>query len=1118
MNAVLTWGRQGYQRLDPKISACFSLLVFNILGLTVLGFNRSPGQVLLTCVATVGLQLFYDYVFFRVTKPSLSAFITSLGLSLLVNFGHSYWYPLVPVFFAISTKYVFTLRGRHVFNPALMGVALSLLVTNEFISAAPAYQWNEISSMPLIIAGFAMFLFMPKINRHWLVLAWLGTFTLQIVFRSILIKHYLPWQTLFFGTLSSPAFFLFTFFMITDPATSPKTKREQIIAGVSLGILDLLFHLLSSYHTFFYAAMTFGSFRLVTGHFKEARESGSFFEYWKSRFVTNGHYKKVIVVVGVAVTGITGYRMGLRNTLNTFEPQFSFEQVSSSKTGFDFGRGDLIENVDPRVQHMGKWILAITDGVAVADVDNDGLMDVFFNNPFKKPEERNALFINKGDFKFERSLQPELSKYGKDLKEYGVASNGMFFDFDQDGDKDLFVTFAFGKKGTSRLFKNMLKEEGTVRFVHITEDVGLNRFSNSATANAFDFDGDGRLDIIVGNTIATHLPDYERPTPLNLFDLPAPQFKGDRRMFNFMHESWHMANNGGLNYIYLQKTKEDGTPHFKELDPKEIGMPETRWSMALGTADFNRDGLTDLYVANDFGADDLYLNKEGKSFINIKGSFFGTIGRDTYKGMNATIGDFDENGYQDVYISNVHQALQAEGSLLWTFSKGKDGFKPEIQESATSFGALNENRFGWGATAIDFNNDGHLDLAQANGMVDNVYDGKFKPEDESCPDYWYINEKLARSPPEIHRYIDNWGDIRGKCIHGKEKNRLYVNQGPGKKPQFIDVADKIGMTQVGNWRGMAAADFDNDGKVDLIASSLFRNPLVFKNQAKHERNWIGLELNSQDNLCNKDAAGSIVTVEYLVDGNLKRMTREKVIVNGFSAQSDPRVHFGLNTGELKSVTVNWCGKKEIRYEDLKPNQYQKIDLLAGTLADTENDSYFMALFSYDHGLIPGWSPHSFAYFFNPQGESFTISWLPQEGPEKVQVFGPAVNGRNYTLEETLNFAKKTEKEIKLSGKFQIKKDFYLMAKSFKQELESGKIKYRVFKNSREGGSKTLHCVHALSDFLPERYRDNFDAGFSFAESANQKLINTYSPFIIKTLAKESWTEFYGKRKVANTQE
>lgn len=925
MNAVLSLGRIGYQKLDPKIAACFCLLLFNILGLTVLGFNRSPLQVGIICGATVLLQLFYDSVFFQKFQLNLSAFITSLGLSLLVNFGHSYFYPLVPVFFAISTKYFFTLKGRHVFNPALMGVALSLLITNEFISAAPAYQWNEISSMPLIIAGLAMFLFMPKINRHWLVISWLLTFTAQIVLRSLLIKHYLPWQTLFFGTLSSPAFFLFTFFMITDPATSPKTKREQIIAGVSLGILDLIYHLFSSYHTFFYAALTFAGFRFLRGHYQESQKATSLGEYLKEHFWRSGYYKRAATVILVGLVGYTSYQVQLRDSFVTHKSDFTFELVPSEKSNFSFSRGDIIEHVDPRVQHMGKWILAITDGVAVADVNNDGFLDVFFNNPHKNAEDRNALFLNKGNFDFERIPQAELSEKGSDYKKYGVASNAMFIDYDQDGDKDLFVTFAFGKEGTSRLFHNDFVETGDVTFKDVTKKAGLNKFSNSATANAFDFNNDGLLDIIVGNTIATHLPDYETPTKLDLFSLPQPAHKDDRRMFNFMHESWHMANNGGLNYIYLNR----GNGTFEDLDPKEIGMPETRWSMALGTADFNHDGWTDLYVANDFGADDLYLNKDGKSFVNIKGTFFGTIGKDTYKGMNATIADYDNNGWQDVYISNVHQPLQAEGSLLWTFgpSKKRNAFIPDINESATRLGALNENRFGWGAASVDFNNDGLVDIAQANGMVDNIYDNEKFITNNECPDYWYINEKLARSPPEIHKYIDNWGDIRGKCIHGHEKNRLYLNRGPSKKPQFVDVADQVGMNQVGNWRGMAAADFNNDGQMDLISSSLFRNPLFFKNKGAFHNQWIGLDIESLRKDCNREAFGSTVEVLYENEAGNQRVVKEKVAVNGFSAQSDTRLHFGLGKkAKIKAISVNWCGKKRESYKDLVLNRYHRLVL------------------------------------------------------------------------------------------------------------------------------------------------------------------------------------------------
>ncbi|MGZ3806743.1 MAG: FG-GAP-like repeat-containing protein [Bacteriovorax sp.] len=914
-----------FLNLDARYVVTGILLIYNILGMTVLGFNRSPLQVLVTITAGILLHMFYDIFFYKKFYFPISALTTGLGLCILVNYGHSLIYPLVPIFFAISSKYFFNFKGRHTFNPAQMGVTLSLLIASDFISSAPAYQWNGIGAMALFVIMPALLFFMPKINRSYIVGSFLIVFTLQITLRSILIRHYLPFNTLFFGTITSPAFFLFTFFMITDPATTPSDKKQQIIVGSSIALLDLVYHLFSSYHTFFFAAFTLASIRFVYFHFKEAKLAPSFANYFQTCFLDSGYYKRFATVLAIGFGGFFSYQVIGRDALFRPDIGFHFERQETDKTHMDFKKGELLDLVDPRVQHMGKWLLAISDGIAVGDFDNDGLIDVFFTNAHKSPADRNALYKNMGNFHFERVPSPELTKYASDMKKYGVPSNAMFVDVDNSGVLDLFVTYAFGSEGTSRLFCNQLKKTGKLEFVECTEKLGLKKFTNSATANFFDFNRDGKLDLIIGNTIATHLPGYKTPTKLDLFNLPQPEYPGDRRMFNFMHESWHRAENGGVNYLFVQNPNG----RFEFMDPKKIGMPETKWTMAIGVADFNQDGWPDLYMANDFGADDFYYNHEGKYFENYKGQFFGSIGKDTYKGMNATVADFDNNGMMDVQISNVHHQLQAEGNLLWYFYPNeKDKFHPEIKDQATYAGALNENRFGWGAAAADFNNDGWTDLAQANGMVDDAYDKKF----ESCPDYWYINEKIARSSPEIHRYIDNWGDIRGTCIHGKEKNRLYMNRGMEKRPQFVDVAEYIGMTQVGNWRGMAAADFDNDGHIDLIASSLYRNPLVFRNvpdpayEKKHH--WIGLSLESLNPKCNRMAIGTKIHVETKgLDGKIAKQYFETTLVNGFSAQHDPRVHIGLGASEtITKLSVSWCGLVEKEYSDLKIDSYQKLVL------------------------------------------------------------------------------------------------------------------------------------------------------------------------------------------------
>src|SRR6266704_5417955 len=182
--------------------------------------------------------------------------------------------------------------------------------------------------------------------------------------------------------------------------------------------------------------------------------------------------------------------------------------------------------------------------------------------------------------------------------------------------------------------------------------------------------------------------------------------------------------------------------------------------------------------------------------------------------MNASIGDLDNNGFQDIYVSNVHEKLQAEGSLLW-MNNGKldtDG-AGALTDEAMSRNALNERRFGWGAAMGDLDRDGRLDIVQANGMVDNSYD----PIYPGCPDYWYWNDKIALTHPDVHGYADRWADLRGRCIFPHEKDRVYLNRGR----YFVDVAAKGGWDERGTSRAVAIADFDNDGAPDVVVTHQF---------------------------------------------------------------------------------------------------------------------------------------------------------------------------------------------------------------------------------------------------------------------------------------------------------
>lgn len=914
---------------DPRLAILLVLGIYLTLGITLLGFNRTPAQVLVTSATACFLEVVLARVFRRSWEWPLSALITSFGLSILLNYSHDYFLLVVPVFFAIGSKYLFTFEGRHAFNPAMAGVAFSLLFAEELISIAPAYQWYGVGHLVFFAFLPGILLIVPGIRRGALVLAFLLMYTFLTALRAWIMRYHLPFETLFWGTLSSPPFLLFTFFMITDPRTSPDSRREQIEVGVALALVDLLFHLFQSYFTFFYAALTVASARLLWRHAKAAWETHDPLGYLRDRFFGSGYFARPALLGLLALLGVGAYRGLIAPLAVAGDTGWKLVKMDPALTGIHPRFGNIYERLDPRIQHVAKWLLAMGDSVAAGDFEGTGRPGLFLGNPLQEDSERGALYRNLGAYRFERVPVPALAERAAHPEKYGLPTQGIFVDVHNSGRLDLFVNYAFG---SPLLLENRARPGGGVEFVDVTREAGLQHYTNSLAATFADVNGDGLLDLVITNVLPTRLPDYPEPRPLlNLFRLPDPEFPGDRRMFHFMHESWNNAANGGEIELWLQ----DRPGHFTRADSKAWGLTDTRWTMAVGAADLNRDGRPDLYFANDFGPDNLLLNEDGKHFRSVKGKHFGSVGRDTYKGMNVSIGDLERDGWQDIYISDVHHALQAEGSLLWMFSpsRGGDPFVPEIRDEATELGALNESRFGWGGVMADFGNDGWLDIGQANGMVDDSIDKRFA----KCPDYWYVNEKVARSPPSVHSYADTWGDIRGSCIYGHELDRIYLNRGRGVRPQFVDVGGMVGLGEAGMSRAMAAVDLDGRGRLDLVLTHQFRPPTVYRNEssaAGTPRSFLRFELAAPpvngSAPCNRQALGSRVTLVYAAaDGTEVRQMRELQAVSGMSAQSEIHPHFGLGPAssfraDTLRAEVTWCGHEAEIFSGLAPNKTYRL--------------------------------------------------------------------------------------------------------------------------------------------------------------------------------------------------
>jgi enediyne biosynthesis protein E4 len=167
------------------------------------------------------------------------------------------------------------------------------------------------------------------------------------------------------------------------------------------------------------------------------------------------------------------------------------------------------------------------------------------------------------------------------------------------------------------------------------------------------------------------------------------------------------------------------------------------------------------------------------------------------------------------------------------------------------------------------------------------------------------------------------------CIYGREANRLYLNRGNGSKPQFVDAARQLGVGEAGTpSRAMAAVDLDNDGRMDLVTTRMFKGPMIHRNAAEpsEDARWVGLSLKGDGKRCNAEGIGSRVELSFTgADGKRVKLTDEMQVMTGFGAQGDRRIHFGLGNARGKvHAAVTWCGQWREEYGNLPVDRYLEL--------------------------------------------------------------------------------------------------------------------------------------------------------------------------------------------------
>ncbi len=493
------------------------------------------------------------------------------------------------------------------------------------------------------------------------------------------------------------------------------------------------------------------------------------------------------------------------------------------------------------------------NGAAFFDYDNDGDMDALVTNGSTLKRYAGggdpvaALYENVNGVFRDRTAQARLDKKG-------WASGVCVADYDNDGHSDFYIT----AYGPNLLFRN--KGDGTFEERAASARTADTRWG---TGCAFgDYDRDGHVDLYVANYLA--------------FDANVIPRRGDERCV-YMGTLRVFCGPKGLTgeADVLYRNNGDGT--FTDVTVKAGIKDPGYYGFGVVFSDFDNDGWPDIYVANDSVPNLLFRNNRDGTFEEmglISGTALNLFGQ-AQAGMGVAVGDYDANGYFDIYVTNF-----AEDTNTLYRNLGGMSFSDVTAESGAS--RASRPHLGWGTGFADFDNDGWLDLFVANGHV--------YPEVDRLK--------------EISRYL--------------QPKELYRNLGDGR---FADVSGGVGgdLGTPRPARGAAFGDYDNDGDVDVLATNVNSRPSIYRNDGGNRNSWIGFRLAGASG--NRDAIGARVEIE----AGGRTQVGEVRSGGSYLSHNDMRVHFGLGTADrVDTIRVRWPGGKTETLIGMNARQYVTI--------------------------------------------------------------------------------------------------------------------------------------------------------------------------------------------------